>query len=293
MSGSAAEFEARLRGILDARYHHRHPFNLRMHAGALTRDELRAWVKSRYYYQTRIPIKDSAIVEKSSDRAFRRAWSERIHDHRGRRPGEGGLERWLDLAEAVGLDRTEVESLRDISPGVRAACDDYVAFVESHDLLESVASSLTELSAAEIMKVRIAAFEKHYPWVEAKGLRYFQSRTVQAKRDAQQGMGFVLRHARSDASPRPERRRPGPLRSRPRTQVRNPVEPAGRGRGAPAAPAPFETRPTPVRGSGGRRAGRASGARGARQRERARDPGALPRRIHGGPPRGRAAPAPS
>jgi pyrroloquinoline-quinone synthase len=199
MSGSAAEFEARLRGILDARYHHRHPFNLRMHAGALTRDELRAWVKSRYYYQTRIPIKDSAIVEKSSDRAFRRAWSERIHDHRGRRPGEGGLERWLDLAEAVGLDRTEVESLRDISPGVRAACDDYVAFVESHDLLESVASSLTELSAAEIMKVRIAAFEKHYPWVEAKGLRYFQSRTVQAKRDAQQGMGFVLRHARSDA----------------------------------------------------------------------------------------------
>ncbi|UCE86079.1 MAG: pyrroloquinoline-quinone synthase PqqC [Deltaproteobacteria bacterium] len=199
MSDPAAAFEARLRAILEERYHHRHPFNRRMHAGALTRDEIRAWVKSRYYYQTRIPIKDSAIVEKSSDAGFRRSWSERIHDHRGRRPGEGGLARWLDLAEAVGLDRAEVASLRDISPGVRRACDAYVAFVESHDLLESVASSLTELAAAEIMKVRIAAFETHYPWVDARGLRYFRDRTVQARRDAEQGMRFVLRHARGAA----------------------------------------------------------------------------------------------
>ena len=33
-------FEARLRDIGRQRYHHRHPFNLRMHAGELGRDEL-------------------------------------------------------------------------------------------------------------------------------------------------------------------------------------------------------------------------------------------------------------
>jgi hypothetical protein len=115
------------------------------------------------------------------------------------REGTGGLELWLRLAEAVGIDRAEVASLRFVVPGVRAACDDYVRFVESHDLLESVASSLTELAAGEIMKVRVAAFERHYGWVEREGLRYFLERTRQAPADAAEGMAFVLANARSEA----------------------------------------------------------------------------------------------
>jgi pyrroloquinoline-quinone synthase len=31
-------------------------------------------VLNRFYYQTRIPIKDAIIVSKSDDPAFRRAW---------------------------------------------------------------------------------------------------------------------------------------------------------------------------------------------------------------------------
>ena len=87
-------------------------------------------------------------------------------------------------------------------PGVREACDDYVRFVESHDLLESVASSLTELFAGDIMKTRIDAFEKHYPWVDTAGLRYFRSRTQQAPRDAAEGLRYVLEHARTRARTR-------------------------------------------------------------------------------------------
>ncbi|MBE1534533.1 hypothetical protein [Actinomadura algeriensis] len=37
----SAELEGRLRALGDERYHHRHPFNLRMHEGRLTREELR------------------------------------------------------------------------------------------------------------------------------------------------------------------------------------------------------------------------------------------------------------
>lgn len=193
-----AELEVRLRRIGDERYHDKHPFNLRMHAGELSADELRTWARNRYYYQTRIPKKDSAILAKDgTDTAFRREWIGRIHDHDGAKPGEGGLALWLDLAEAVGCDRAEVESLRLVLPGVRQACDAYVDFVASHDLLESVASSLTELFAGEIMKRRIAAFEAHYPWVRTEGLRYFQSRTVQAPRDAAFGLAWVLDHADS------------------------------------------------------------------------------------------------
>ncbi len=191
-----AEFEARLRAIGDERYHHRHPFNLRMHDGTLTPEELRTWARNRYYYQTRIPKKDSTILAKDGTTTdFRREWIGRIHDHDGEKPGEGGLALWLDLAVATGLDREEVESQRYVVPGVRAACDAYVEFVNSHDLLESVASSLTEMFAGDIMAVRIAAFEKHYPWIDASGLRYFQTRTKQAPRDAAFGLAWVLDHA--------------------------------------------------------------------------------------------------
>ena len=199
MSGEASAFESRLRGILEKRYHDRHPFNQRMHAGTLSEDEIRSWVRCRYYYQTRIPIKDSAIVAKSDDAGFRSAWSQRIHDHDGTRPGEGGLEMWLVLAEAVGLERGDVESLSGVLPGVRAACDEYVRLVEERDLLEAVAASLTEMAAGEIMKVRLAAFEKHYPWVGAAGLGYFRSRTVQARRDAEHGLRYVVANARTES----------------------------------------------------------------------------------------------
>ena len=189
--------ETRLRGILDARYHDRHPFNLRMHDGTLTSDEIRRWVRNRYYYQTRIPIKDGLILTKTEDPSFRRGWIRRIHDHEGTSTQDGGLELWLRLAEAVGLQRSEVASLGNVLPGVRRACDAYVEFVSSHDLLESVASSLTELAAGALLGARAEAFEKHYSWVRGEGLAYFRGRTRQAPRDAEEGLAFVLAHARS------------------------------------------------------------------------------------------------
>ena len=194
MSG---DLEARLRRILDEKYHHRHPFNLRLHGGQCSPAEVRRWIANRYYYQTRIPLKDGLILTKSEDREFRRGWIRRIHDHDGDGTRAGGLELWLRLAEAAGLDRAEVASLRRVLPGVRRACDAYVEFVASHDLLASVASSLTELAAGAFLGERAEAFRKHYGWIEEAGLAYFLSRTTQAPRDAEEGLAFVLEHARS------------------------------------------------------------------------------------------------
>lgn len=201
MSAATREsFEARLRRVGEERYHHRHPFNVRMHEGRLTPDEIRAWVLNRYYYQTRIPRKDAVILAKTEDPGFRREWVRRLHDHDGREPGEGGLELWLRLGEAVGLDREELTSLRSVLPGVREACDDYVRLVESEDLLGCVAASLTELFAGPLMAQRIAAFEKHYPWVDPEGLHYFRTRTQAAPRDARFALAYVLDAARDEAA---------------------------------------------------------------------------------------------
>jgi len=192
-------FEARLRAVGAARYHDQHPFHLRMHAGTLSRAELQTWVRNRYYYQTRIPVKDAVILTKADDAAFRREWVQRLHDHDGRAPGEGGLELWLRLADTVGLARDDVASLSGVLPGVRRACDAYVELVDGAELLVAVAASLTELFAGDIMATRIAAFEKHYPWVDGDGLAYFRSRTQQAPRDAAFGLRFVQQHARTRA----------------------------------------------------------------------------------------------
>ncbi len=192
-------FVERLKRAGAARYHDNHPFNVRMHAGALAKAELQAWVLNRYYYQTRIPIKDALIVSKSDDPAWRRTWIHRIVDHDGSAEGEGGLALWLRLAEAVGLDRDEVRSCRSVLPGVRFACDAYVSFVRDHGLVEAVASSLTEAFAPDIMTKRIAAWEQHYPWVDKGALDYFRSRVPRARRDADEAIAFVTREARTRA----------------------------------------------------------------------------------------------
>jgi len=190
-------FVARLREEGVRRYHDHHPFHQLMHAGKLTREQLQAWVLNRYYYQTRIPIKDALILAKSEDPAFRRMWRHRIVDHDGEHEDDGGLALWLRLAEGVGLDREEVASCRSILPGVRFACDAYVDLVRERSLVEAVASSLTEFFAPELMSRRVLAWERHYPWVSQDMLAYFRSRVPRARRDSEEAIDFVVRHATS------------------------------------------------------------------------------------------------
>ncbi|MGX1908326.1 pyrroloquinoline-quinone synthase PqqC [Streptomyces phaeochromogenes] len=192
---SRPEFEERLRDIATTRYHDRHVFNVRMHEGALTPAELRRWIANRFHYQRHIPVKDALILAKFEDPALRRMWLRRIVDHDGVREGEGGIERWLRLGEAAGLDRERLWSAEDVLPGVRLAVDGYVNFCRLRSPLEAVAASLTELSAPGIMRTRIAAFELHYPWIEAEGLAYFRTRVEQGSRDSAEALALVERWA--------------------------------------------------------------------------------------------------
>jgi pyrroloquinoline-quinone synthase len=185
-------FVDRLRREGEHRYHHQHSFNIRMHEGKLSKEELQRWVLNRYYYQTRIPIKDALILTKSDDPAFRRMWIHRILDHDGAQPGEGGLALWLRLAEGVGLDVAEVESCRSVLTSVRAACDSYVNFVRGARLDEAVASSLTELFAPDLMAQRIAAWEKHYGWVDPGALEYFRTRVQRGRDDSAEAIDWLV-----------------------------------------------------------------------------------------------------
>jgi pyrroloquinoline-quinone synthase len=190
---------ARLAAEGERRYHDRHPFQVAMDEGRLDRRRLQLWVENRYYYQTRIPIKDALVLSKAEDPAFRRRWIRRILEQDGARAGEGGLDRWLALAAGVGLDPGRVARCEGVLPGVREACDRYVELVRRGSLLEAVAASLTELFAPRLHARRIAAWAVHYPWIEPEALAYFQSRIPQGTRDAEEGLAYVVENATTPA----------------------------------------------------------------------------------------------
>ena len=190
------EFVARFHAIGEERYHHKHPFHLLMHEGKLGRGQLQAWALNRYYYQSRIPIKDATILARSEDAEFRRAWRKRIFDHDGDGTHPGGIEKWLRLVEATGLTREQAERGDGILPAVRYAVDAYVDLVRSGTFLEAVASSLTELFSGKLIALRMDALRKYYPWLSG-GLDYFQGRLTQAPDDAAFALAWVVKHART------------------------------------------------------------------------------------------------
>ena len=188
---TAGELVERLRAQ-GTRYHHLHGFHVRMDAGELSREELQRWVANRFYYQRCIPMKDAAILSNCPELEVRRVWIQRILDHDGRSAGTGGVESWLRLGEALGVPRDELLSERRVLPPVRYAVDAYVNFARQKPWIEGVAASLTELFGPDAMRVRLAALESRYPWIDPAGLEYFRRRLVQAPRDAQYALQLVV-----------------------------------------------------------------------------------------------------
>ncbi len=191
---SEAEFIARFHAIGEERYHHKHSFHLLMHEGKLTRGQLQAWALNRYAYQSHIPVKDAAILARSADPEFRRAWRKRILDHDGEETQPGGIEKWLKLVEATGLSREDAQRGEGILPATRYAVEAYVHLVSSRSFLEAVASSLTELFSGKLIALRMDRLRRHYPWLSG-GLDYFQGRLTQAPDDAEFALAWVVRHA--------------------------------------------------------------------------------------------------
>ena len=188
---STDEFTARLKQVGQEKYHDKHPFHALMNEGRLTEEQLRVWCINRLYYQRSIPVKDAILLSKIPHREIRQVWIQRIIDHDGTADKPGGIEKWLRLGEAMGLTRDNDMVDENLLPGVRYAVDAYVHFVSTKPWIEGVASSLTELFAPVLMGIRIAAFEKHYPWIDPDALEYMRARLTQAPRDSGHGLALV------------------------------------------------------------------------------------------------------
>jgi len=187
-------FVEKLHAIGARAYHDKHPFHVAMNEGRLAPKELRGWVANRFYYQRNIPVKDAAILSNCPVRGVRRIWIHRILDHDGNADNEGGIEAWLRFGGACGVSRNELLEDRQLQPGVRFAVDAYVNFARTQPWPITIASSLTELFAPDLMAARLSAFEKFYPWVDTHGLDYFRRRTTQAQRDSNEALTITLEY---------------------------------------------------------------------------------------------------
>jgi pyrroloquinoline-quinone synthase len=190
-----AEFEAAIRAVGAERYHDKHPFHHMLHGGKLAKPAVQAWALNRFCYQSAVPRKDAALISRLQDRELRREWVHRLLDHDGYGDEEGGIERWLVLTDALGLDRAYVVSMQGALPATRFAVEAYVTFVRERSLLEAVASSLTELFAPSIHRERIAGMLESYDFIDQGAMQYFKRRLDQANRDADFALAYVKRHA--------------------------------------------------------------------------------------------------
>jgi coenzyme PQQ biosynthesis protein C len=194
---SPAELEGRLRQIGAERYHDRHPFHRLLHGGKLNRGQVQAWALNRYYYQSRIPLKDAALMSRAEDPELRREWRHRLVDHDGDSSADGGIARWLILTDALDLDRHYVVAGEGILPATRFAVDAYVRFVRERSLLEAIASSLTELFSPTIISQRVSGMLANYDFIDRNALAYFSARLGQAPRDSEFALAYVKREART------------------------------------------------------------------------------------------------
>ena len=190
-----AQLEAAIRQVGAERYHNQHPFHRLLHGGKLTRGQVQAWALNRYCYQAAVPRKDAALMSRALDRELRRQWVHRLLDHDGYGGDEGGIERWLVLTDALGLEREYVTSMRGALPATRFATEAYVRFVLQEPIVDAVASSLTELFAPQIHQERISGMLENYDFIGERAMQYFRRRLDQATRDADFALDYVKRHA--------------------------------------------------------------------------------------------------
>jgi len=191
------DFEAAIRAVGAERYHDKHVFHQMLHGGKLNKGQVQAWALNRYCYQEAVPRKDAALMARTDDRALRREWIHRIHDHDGLEQEEGGIERWLVLTDGLGLDRGLVMAKKAALPATRFAVEAYVRFVTEQPLVVAVASSLTELFAPKIHRERIAGMLENYDFIGEDVMAYFRRRLTQAPRDADFALDYIKKNART------------------------------------------------------------------------------------------------
>lgn len=184
------DFELKLREMQNM-YHIHHPYQQKMNRGEFSKKEMKAWVANRFYYQCIIPQKDTAILSNNPPLEHRRLWIQRVNTHI--KPN-GALEAWIKLAVEIGIKEEELLSFKYVLPGVKFAIDAYLNFTKNNSWQESAVSSLTEMFAIKVHKLRLDTWPLLYPEIKQEALLYFKKRLLDTPKDNIHALDIVLNH---------------------------------------------------------------------------------------------------
>lgn len=187
---SKKDFELELRKM-ENMYHIHHPFQQKMNRGEFTKKQMQGWIINRFYYQCMIPIKDMAIIANNPPIEHRRLWIQRVNTHI--KPN-GALEAWINLGVAVGLNKEDLISHKYVLPGVKFAIDAYVNYTRNAKWEEAAMSSLSEMFALKIHKLRLDTWPLLYPWIDENALSYFKKRLLDTPKDNIHALDIVLNY---------------------------------------------------------------------------------------------------
>jgi pyrroloquinoline-quinone synthase len=154
----------RARSILE------HPFYQAWNRGELTHEQLATYARIYYAHVEAFPGYLEAALEHVSDPRVRAELADNLADERGNPAPHDAL--WLDFAEGVGADRTDVTA----APAHPAAA----AMVATFERLaeESLSTGVAALYAYEsqqpdVSRTKAQGLRAHYGVEDAKSLAYF------------------------------------------------------------------------------------------------------------------------
>ncbi len=180
--------------IIKETFKNNHPFEVLMDSGLCTKEQLQGWVCNRYRFQQTMVAKDCIILSKCPDRTFRQMWIKRILEADA---PDGGLESWIRLGVACGVDATDSTK---VYPETKIAMDSFLQWCTATDWKIVVASSLSQLNAVVNHRRKFATWYDLYPWIEKGGLDYFLMRIGQVEVDSQRCLEFVQSQDLSEES---------------------------------------------------------------------------------------------
>ncbi|HWP60767.1 MAG TPA: iron-containing redox enzyme family protein [Candidatus Acidoferrales bacterium] len=116
--------------------------------GALSKDQVRMWVKQLHYYRVNVPRKELFILANCPIKEVRMARIKKYLDEEDDRVIGGTVgphaELWLRLGEGLGIPREEMEDFRDLCPEYRLLVDSWLNYAREHSWLEGAAMSFDE-----------------------------------------------------------------------------------------------------------------------------------------------------
>ncbi|MBV8437371.1 MAG: CADD family putative folate metabolism protein [Silvibacterium sp.] len=172
---SQSAYTGSVLGEIDARVASQHlldhPFYQAWSRGELSLEALRDYATQYYHHVAAFPTYLSAVHAQTEDGEVRRQILSNLMDEEAGSPNHPEL--WLQFAESLGLERTEVKSA-SLWPETRKLITDFRACCGERGTGVGLAALYAyESQIPSVSEAKIDGLKKHYGFSDAEGYKYF------------------------------------------------------------------------------------------------------------------------